>query len=204
MSRRAANSYVQSGVTVAPHRQDQPVKACNNCGELKSLDCFYGNPRGRGGLRPECKDCTKQRRRDWYLRNREREVERVRQWALANPDKIADRIAAARGSAQKKLADRKSHLKRKYGLSLEDYERMFAAQGGVCAICLETRPEERTLHVDHDHETGAIRGLLCFRCNNAIGDLREDFDLFQRAADYLDRDDELAGLVRERVGALTG
>jgi len=87
-------------------------------------------------------------------------------------------------------------------MTLDDYERMLAAQGGVCAICLEPRPEERTLHVDHDHETGAIRGRLCFRRNNAIGDLREDFELFQRAADHLDRDDELAGLVRKRVGAL--
>ena len=81
---------------------------------------------------------------------------------------------------------------------------MFAAQNGVCAICLEARPEERTLHVDHDHETGAIRGLLCFRCNNAIGSLRENSLIFEAAANYFDRDDELAALVRERVGALTG
>jgi hypothetical protein len=79
---------------------------------------------------------------------------------------------------------------------------MLAAQGGACAICKEPRPEERTLHVDHDHETGKIRGLLCFRCNNALGDLRENFDLAQKAAEYLDRDDELAELARERVKAL--
>ena len=66
------------------------------------------------------------------------------------------------------------------------------------------QPEERTLHVDHDHETRAIRGLLCFRCNNAIGDFREEYELFLRAANYLDRDDELAALARQRVGALSG
>jgi RNA polymerase-binding transcription factor DksA len=180
------------------------VKTCNNCGIVKPLDDYYRNPRGRGGLRPECKDCTKERRREWYIRNSAREVERVRQWALANPEKVAERIAAAKGSEQKKLADRKSHLKRKYGMTIADYERMFDAQGGVCAICGEPRPEERTLHVDHDHETGVIRGLLCFRCNNALGDFREEYELFQRAADYLDRDDELAALVRGRVGALRG
>ena len=65
-------------------------------------------------------------------------------------------------SGKKKISDRKSHLKRKYGLTLEEYDAMLEAQGGVCAICGEPRPEERTLHVDHDHETGAIRGLLCF------------------------------------------
>lgn len=128
----------------------------------------------------------------------------MRQWALANPDKVADRMAAVRGSAAKKLSDRKSYLKRKYGMTLAEYERMFEAQGGVCAICDEARPEERALHVDHDHETGVIRGLLCFRCNNALGDLREEYELFRRAADYLDRDEELAGLVRARAGALSG
>jgi hypothetical protein len=81
---------------------------------------------------------------------------------------------------------------------------MFEAQRGVCVICGEARPKERTLHVDHDHETGVIRGLLCFRCNQAIGSLQEDHDIFQAAADYLNRDEELAALVRGRVGALTG
>jgi hypothetical protein len=81
---------------------------------------------------------------------------------------------------------------------------MADAQKGVCAICLEPRPEDRTLRVDHDHETGVIRGLLCFRCNNALGDFREEYELFQRAADYLDRDDELAALARDRVLTLTG
>ena len=81
---------------------------------------------------------------------------------------------------------------------------MLEAQGGVCMICKEPRPEERTLHVDHDHETGEIRGLLCFRCNNAIGDLRDDYELALALVDYIDRDEELEGLARERAKALTG
>ena len=95
-------------------------------------------------------------------------------------------------------------MKRKYGITIADYDRLFDEQQGVCAICGQPRPGERTLHIDHDHETGVIRGLLCFRCNNALGDVREEYELFQRAADYLDRDDELAGLARERVVALSG
>ena len=88
-------------------------------------------------------------------------------------------------------------------MTLEDDERMFEAQGGVCAICGEPRPEERTLHVDHDRATGKIRGRLCFRCDNALGDFREEFELFQAAADDLDRDDEPAALTRARVRTLT-
>jgi hypothetical protein len=93
---------------------------------------------------------------------------------------------------------------RTYGITIADYDRILSRQHGLCAICGEQRPEERTLHVDHDHATGTVRGLLCFRCNNALGDLRDDHELFRRAADYLDRDEELAGLVRARAGALSG
>lgn len=53
------------------------------------------------------------------------------------------------------------------GVSDEDYARMLAAQGGGCAIC-GAPPKTRRLHVDHDHRTGAVRGLLCYRCNRAL------------------------------------
>lgn len=66
---------------------------------------------------------------------------------------------------------REQALKRRYGMSIADFERRKAAQGGVCAIC-KTREAKV---VDHDHETGKIRGLLCAACNGAIGILSEDF-----------------------------
>src|SRR5262249_49587094 len=103
---------------------------------------------------------------------------------------------------KKRRADRKSYLKRTYGLSIEAYDEMLAAQDHGCAICGE-RPQMISLHVDHDHASRALRGLLCFRCNNALGDLRDDPDLLLRAAEYLQRDDELTVLARERVKALS-
>jgi hypothetical protein len=178
-------------------------KRCKVRGEIKLPEEFYANPTGRAGLRPECKDCTKGKRRASYLWSREQEIERVRQWALANPAKVQKRIALMRGSDKKRLADRKSYLKRKYALTIQEYDAMLAAQNGVCAICNRPRPENRTLHVDHDHGSGEIRGLLCFRCNNALGDFEEQYELFQRAANYLDRDDELAAIARGRAKALS-
>jgi hypothetical protein len=124
--------------------------------------------------------------------------------AAENPERLNAYQREYRKRPERKVADREGHLRRKYGMTVADYDRMFEAQGGVCAICFEARPEDRTLHVDHDHESGVIRGLLCFRCNNALGDFREEYELFQRAADYLDRDEELAALTRERVSALGG
>src|SRR5262249_47723947 len=100
---------------------------------------------------------------------------------------------------------RASHLKRKFGITLADYEAMLVAQGGGCAICGDPEPEGRSLHVDHDHEDGQVRGLLCFRCNNALGDLREDVALLSRAASYLDSspdDADPVALARARALAL--
>lgn len=62
-------------------------------------------------------------------------------------------------------------LVRVYGITVQDYERMFTAQGGVCAMCLKPPKIGRfkRLHVDHDHATGRVRGLLCRGCNGLIG-----------------------------------
>ena len=63
---------------------------------------------------------------------------------------------------------------------------MLADQGGVCAVCSREPTPGISLHVDHDHETGRIRGLLCFRCNNALGDLEDDPALLRVATRYLE------------------
>lgn len=78
-----------------------------------------------------------------------------------------------------------------YGVSLEIYNAMLASQDGVCAICrkLETRVTKGVVNglgVDHDHATGAIRGLLCVRCNTAIGMLGDDKALIKQALEYVE------------------
>lgn len=90
---------------------------------------------------------------------------------------------------QKRRADQESarkayHLKQ-YGLTVEDYERMIAEQGEVCAICHQ--PFDRPLFVDHCHTHGHVRGLLCGPCNSAIGQMGDDPERLRSAADYLER-----------------
>lgn len=76
-------------------------------------------------------------------------------------------------------------VERTYGLNRADYDALFASQGGACAICGGVRPYR--LDVDHDHETGFARGLLCKRENREIlRAARDDSGLLRRAADYLD------------------
>jgi len=72
------------------------------------------------------------------------------------------------------------------GLTLDDYERLLATQGGVCAIC-ERPPKKRRLHVDHDHATGKVRGLLCFTCNRYVLGKYATPAKLRAAADYLER-----------------
>jgi hypothetical protein len=156
------------------------------------------------GHRHDCKACNLAAKAARNAADPQANRDRVKRWREQNPERYLAKQRAYQGSPAKKAADRRSYLKRTYGMTVEDYDRMLEAQGGVCAICREPRPEERTLHVDHDHATGEIRGLLCFRCNNAIGDLRESAELACSLAEYLDRDDALAALARARVEALIG
>lgn len=76
----------------------------------------------------------------------------------------------------------------KYGISAHDYDMLLAAQGGVCAVCQKDGRDRlgRRLHVDHDHETGVVRGLLCTRCNNAIGHAGDSASRLRELADYLE------------------
>jgi hypothetical protein len=77
---------------------------------------------------------------------------------------------------------RDNRLKNKYGISLEDYEAMFTSQSGMCKIC---RSDEEDLVVDHCHDTGIVRGLLCNRCNWGLGNFKDNVDLLRAAEDYL-------------------
>jgi hypothetical protein len=78
---------------------------------------------------------------------------------------------------------REYHLRHRYGIGQVEVDAMFAAQGGLCAACRHDEPK----HVDHDHATGQVRGMLCFLCNQALGNVRDDVARLQGLIDYLHR-----------------
>ena len=78
-----------------------------------------------------------------------------------------------------------NYLKCVYGTNVETYERLLEEQNGLCAICRKPELAKSRLAVDHDHDTGEVRGLLCGRCNTAIGLLREDPEIIDRAKSYI-------------------
>lgn len=75
-------------------------------------------------------------------------------------------------------------LRLRYGFQPGEYERRLAEQGNCCAICRESATE-RAMHVDHCHETGRVRAILCHLCNVGLGSFRDDPALLRAAADYL-------------------
>jgi hypothetical protein len=113
----------------------------------------------------------------------------VQRWAAENPERVKAKAAEYRASGRKAETNRRSYLKRKYGVTPEWYDEQLAAQGGGCAICGRPPRDDISLHVDHDHATGALRRLLCFLCNNLLGDAADDAGRLRAAADYLDRHD---------------
>jgi hypothetical protein len=81
---------------------------------------------------------------------------------------------------------RNAALSRIYGLTAEQYDELFQAQGGCCAICRhQFTGEDRDTNVDHCHATGRVRGLLCLPCNTGIGLFKDDITLLQRALEYV-------------------
>jgi hypothetical protein len=110
-----------------------------------------------------------------------------KRWRVENPEKVRDYHRKWREKNPDTLHD--YHLRRAYGITLAEYHVRLAAQGGGCAICGETDPAKhrgrRYFHVDHDHDSGVIRGILCGQCNTAIGMLKDSSILAQAAVQYL-------------------
>ena len=136
------------------------TKLCSGahgCGELKSVSEFYFS-HSSNRYDYYCKKCRANYSRLQNERNRERNKSRRRE----------------------------KHLCDNYALTQAQYDERLAAQNGVCAIC--ERPEKllnRKLAVDHDHATGKIRALLCYRCNRGIGMFEDNSSFLISAAAYL-------------------
>lgn len=124
----------------------------------------------------------------------------TKQWRIDNrEDYLANRRAyKKRVSATEagKLQRRKEALKHYYGITLEQYDNMLAKQNGCCAVCGKNTPGHNHKHfsVNHDHETGEIRGLLCNDCNRGIGLLGDNAENIKKALEYLQKGEQCESL----------
>lgn len=143
------------------------TKVCSKCGKEKPVSEFYRRTASKDGLNASCKECTKKAAAERRERQRKSMV-------------LED---ARRADAQKRR-----NLQRLYGISLEEYEKMFYEQGRCCAICRRAADDfDRDLAVDHDHNTGKVRGLLCPDCNRGLGGFNDDIELIRKALRYLEK-----------------
>lgn len=114
-------------------------------------------------------------RKEYVAKNRDKVRQQQLNWRAKNPDYMPKYL---------KEYHREYNLKIKYGLTVEDYNNMLLNQAGGCAICGKS-PGERPFDVDHCHDTGKVRGLLCNNCNMGLGSFKDNIDNVRRAVQYL-------------------
>lgn len=138
------------------------TKVCTKCKIEKSLDEFHKNSQQKSGYNPSCKNCKNKKNNE--------------QWNSL-PFKIRHEKA------------RERQLKYRYGITLEQYYALLKEQNFVCAICKRAHKAWRGsyLTVDHCHNTGEIRGLLCGSCNAALGKFDDNPELLINAYIYLQK-----------------
>jgi hypothetical protein len=140
------------------------AKVCKHCNEIKLLIDYHENKEMRDGRSSYCKPCASYRAKVWKENNKDRAKDQ--------------------------------ELQKKYGISLVDHITMYKEQDGKCAICgiAEKDAPRGKLFVDHDHETGVVRGLLCHHCNSGLGHFMDNLDNLKRAhwylEDFIDKEQE--------------
>ena len=174
---------------------EAPVgKRCGKCGKVKPPSKFRRATREKDGLQHTCRAC----RDDAYRNNlRERQPEGTKHCPTCETPKDVAEFNTARNTADGLAAICRECVKwtsreKKYGITHSEFDRMLVGQGGRCAICLTDSPHTDAKHpdgwcVDHDHESGNVRGILCLPCNTGLGSFGDDTDRLSAAAAYLRR-----------------
>lgn len=125
------------------------------------------------------KEFFRAKRRESYKRNRAASIEYSKQYRLNNLEKV--RVYETQRNISQGLEIRL----RKYGITPDEYECILRQQNDKCAICLSPNTNKRNWHVDHCHDSGQVRGLLCHHCNLLLGNARDNPVILQAAISYL-------------------
>jgi hypothetical protein len=138
-----------------------------------------------------CKACRKKRRHDYYEKNKAQERKRNKEWFDAHPGARAEfnKKYKRNNGAKKKKQDQNSRLKREHGITLEQKQKMFDDQKGLCAVS-GLPLTEGNYHLDHCHKTKRLRGLITKKINWAIGLFEDNPELLRAAANYLEKNNE--------------
>jgi hypothetical protein len=144
------------------------MKKCNCCAIEKNHQEFYG-----GSQETVCRSCISINRKAKYRLEREKVLLRVKKYRTENPEKIRD-----------------TKLRQADGVGVAYFEEKLKEQNGVCGCCKKNRKtlwrgKEVRMALDHDHETGKPRGILCIKCNRALGLLEEKQETILSLLEYI-------------------
>jgi len=179
-------------------------KICSECKEEKSLTEFNLHhvhvKEGVSKYRGLCKSCESKWKHDFYQRPENKEKRKVYNLRHAKKRKTWKQKPKVKAKAReyakeyaRKYPERiqNSYWKRRFGITLHDYQELLKKQNFRCAICGSEKPNGgprmKKLAVDHSKKSGEIRGLLCFNCNVGLGAFKDSRDILQKAVDYLGR-----------------
>lgn len=125
--------------------------------------------------REKNKETLNKKRAEWVSQNQDKLKTLKTKWYQENKEKSAE-------------SSRRSQLRRLYGLTPEQRDELLLAQGSRCALCRSDTPYGKGWHVDHDHKTGKVRGILCGHCNLMLGYARDNPSTLRAAIQYLGQD----------------
>lgn len=149
-------------------------KRCPCCKDKKDRTQFNKCNQRSDGLRVYCRTCQNEQRRVYRALPDNVRTEKASAWAYKR-------------SIDGKYKGRDSRFKYVYGITHAQYDNVLLSQNGCCAICDEPSKEGQLLCVDHNHDTGIVRGLLCKQCNFAIGLLKDSVSRLEKAKQYLNK-----------------
>lgn len=146
-------------------------KICSRCKINKPFSDYFKDNLRKIGIRCKCKECCKTETIEWREKNRSQYNNYTAMWRATNPDR-----------------QHATEIKKRYKLSVEEYNYLLSIQNNKCRICgIEHDPSRKRgrLYVDHCHNSSKVRGLLCSECNKGLGCFKENMDFLRMAAIYL-------------------
>lgn len=158
------------------------MKTCSKCFVDKETSFYPKDKNRKDGYLSWCKDCNNKRYRKYYQENSDAISVYTSRWNKKNRQKITESQRQKRKINPDKYRD--LEYRRKYNLSLDEYNHLFQSQNGKCKICCTPH---KILYVDHCHNTGKVRGLLCNSCNKALGLLKDNIMSLKNAILYLEK-----------------
>ena len=153
---------------------------CTQCNTAKPLEEFGEDKKGKHGKKTICHACKRAESKEYRVKN----VATIREYQKRTRDNLRFTVKS-----------RERYIKNTYGLAWEDYEKMYEDQKGSCKICKkhiklyrssEDIHQKDVANVDHNHNTGAVRGLLCGDCNRGLGLFKDNVVAVRSAAEYLE------------------